>query len=449
MFRNKIFVIVSLFMGCSPQPVSLTVSTPEKSSSSVTSDGNQTKSTTGTGKKKPTASKEVDNMVPDYDQANLSAGFNKADPRAQSKADPNNAGKVFKIQRIGYYRTIFADMREEFWQGTIADTAGVFGAQSFLKYKGDPSAMRAISIYQPMLEMVTDDDYENNVKYNVIGNAVEKGVDSPSFPTAVLAITDLKAYADAIIAPDDYKMIYAHQGPDLSKMLEYCDQVSMTAQLNPEKPMPRSDQTFCDNFVNGVTDLGGTTYAGASGGTYTIDKYANPTAAKLDSFMTRRSVYVWRPIPPTGYRCLGDIATNTSEKPSSLIEIRGTSLNGSSVNRAYQGASDLTKILGGGEDAQKAAQNYTNTYDSPVVCIKETYLTAGKLREFARDEDRKVVFYTITPQDASGYGEANVFYTIAESKETGKTVDIVTQEKATTVWVLKKQILRLLKDMAR
>lgn len=346
---------------------------------------------------------DPENAVPNYRNEQVYNNFNRDIPQGEER-DPADAGKIFQISRVPYYRIMWMNLSKETWADTvhhwvnnnIANPLTEAGATAPLP--GDAYKQPdQISVFQPMPRL-RQDAIENG-GYHVVGYTVHAKLSMPSYPTAVLA-TMPGEKPDVWAEPDDYELVYSQGVPGYPEMYEEC--------LSPEAQKKIGiDTTLQEKCAGYLPEIFGN-FSNINQSSYSIDGSGMPTRWK--NWFDVITIGIWRPIPRKGYGCLGYVASN--------------------------GELDKPKV-------EMADPRYGVSYQTEqagTYCIREEYLVEGMLGSLiAKTKDGKVAFYEIRAKDPKvGYDKSNFFY--------AKAIPELPSQKDEKLWVLKKEILKELED---
>lgn len=343
-----------------------------------------------------------DHAVPSYRSEEVGRQFNQTKIE-KDKPDPLNAGKVFMISRVPYYKIIWMNLTQKNWADSAHNWAvnnisqplskGGFAGAGDIAQQPD-----RISIFQPIPELKIEAIAQGG--FRVVGYAANNKLALPSFSTAVLAATpDQKS--DIWAQPSDYQMIYNQGKPAYQELSEKC----LTQEAQMEIFVNTQLYDICSGYL---PEIFGNYLNTVNSNSYSIDGSGAPVRWK--DWFKAINVAIWRPIPPSGYSCLGYLASNDGlDKPK--IEMADPQSGPSS--RSEQAA---------------------------LYCIKSSYVVEGILgEEIGKTIDGKVAFYKIKAKDPTvGYDDANFFY--------AKAYPELAEQKDEKLWVLKKNILRVLED---
>ncbi len=360
--------------------------------------------------------------------ADLGNLFNKNNPNRLKLKPAADKDKIFLVQRIDAYRPVWLNLTKSlddslhFWKFLTGVTnvvnqlpGSTFFRESFERPAEPPTS--SLSIHQALAAQAASDDLATSVErgdsFKTLGHTLSKSLCYPSTPTAVASLyVPTQEETDALSPPKSYKKVYSQLGELSQQNYEACKRIEESSTKKPpEMPQPE-DVAACTAAREGSTAIRNATDA-AYGGT---------GVGNLDLLYSKQSLVIWEPIPQTGYRCLGQIITNTTDQPSSTADAGGIYAQNQTV---------FTR----GPDG-KLQQG--SSLDYPIYCVKESYLVEGVLVSIATNGE--VDFFNIKGKDANGYSDSNLFWAIPSSTSNEDRLKI-------KVWTLNNKFIRLLPDL--
>lgn len=426
MIKKKFFSLVlaaSMPFGCTSSTQSKIGGNSSSSGSSSAGTSSSGSTTSGSGST-TTGIKTVGGVQ----VADLGDLFNKDNPNRLKVKPAADKDKMFLVQRISAYRPVWLNLTKSlddtfhFWKfltgvsNVVNQLPGsTFFQESFQRPAEPPTS--TLSIHQPLASQAGSDDLATSIErgdsFKTLGHTLSKSLCYPSTPTAVASLyVPTQDQTDAIRPPKSYKLVYAQLGELSEQNYEACKRVQESSTHKPpEQPQPE-DLAACTASREGSYAIRNATDA-AYGGT---------GVGNLDLLYSKQSLVIWEPIPETGYHCLGQIITNTTDQPSSTADAGGSYAQGQTV-------------MSTGADG-KIQQ--TSSLDYPVYCVKESYLVEGVLVSIATNG--QVDFFNIKGKDANGYSDSNLFWSVPSSMSNADRSKI-------KVWTLNNKFVRFLPDL--
>ncbi|MBP6219150.1 MAG: hypothetical protein KA436_11240 [Oligoflexales bacterium] len=358
-----------------------------------------------------------DKPPPGFATAKIGAKFNTV-KTTSFKTPAEDKLKVFILQRIAVYRPVWLDATAASW-GVFPDASGL--GQMFPAKEVDKHEAKNISIHQPLAGAATV-NHERGDEFFGIGHALSLGIRYPECPTAVLSLYAGKK-PEALAPPKNYSRIYFKQGTNEKIYADRCMKMQKEQTIaaknkeNSSFPDP-VDQEMCAIVQAGTTlktDLDSLMYGGSE--------------AAYKKYFEKQNVAIWDPIPQPGYKCLGQIVTNTKEKPLLASDNSGEN----SVQREVS----IGTVQGSSQGA---------FYESATYCVKEEYVTDGVVIPILVDQD--IAIGIITAKDPNvGFSSAKLFAAYKKERPDMTTEETANKLREMKVWVLKKDSIKVLPDL--
>lgn len=389
-----------------------------------------------------------DATLPELKTANIDGAMNRNKAQSLVILPPEDKDRFLLVQKTKRFYPVWIDPRihSSGWKEydkTMAPVTGLDGFDSdkdgFLytpSYKpdeknvmeGPDGSIMRISIHQAMPDAVTlkPVDVAMGTQFHVVGHTVYREAKFPPYSSPVVSVYNAKD-PDAMKPPKRYVEVYRLQGLDVTDLIKRCiemqEKQAKAAGAHGSMP-PVTDTIYCGIMLQGMGAL--TSYEAALQGQSNLS---------IDYFTKKLSVYIWRPIPPEGYQCLGDVVTNTAVPPGNLSD---------TMNMASQ--------IGSAEYSQMSQTQEYATY-----CIKQAYLAEGRMFEYFHNDE--VAIYAVGPKGNDGYDAKSGFFHavnrhrpsvdkdayVIPSTETGTDSDTAVEDvyKPGKVWVLKEASVKV------
>lgn len=347
--------------------------------------------------------------APNFDSSPLDGSFNRNKYYASAYKKPaQDADKIFLIQNIDAYRPIWLNLDHNVdWGGDDAGRDGEYRWQIGTQGTKD----KQLSIHQPLSSIAGSDNLSASMErgddFKVIGHAISPNLQFPETPTAVLslyAISYQSPEGAALRAPMAYQQVYDKLGPLTEDLFAACQRLGEAAQ-NQEAP-DLADQERCNMVTAGGSNIWDYLNVQMQGSTMT-------GVGSLEDFYQKQSLVIWKPIPPPGYQCLGQMISNTPDQPSTSGDAGG-----------YYAQVRQTLV-------QDQFGNYMeqSSLDYPMYCVQEKYLVEAKLQFYAGNGG--VDLFKVVPKDEQGIGNTNLFWAFPQelSSEERSKVKVYTLNK--------------------
>ncbi len=422
MKKLKTLIIFSNFAAltfCSPTS-SQTKSAFSKTSNSIKSaDGVFSDSTTAQGNFNTSATdtttispRGVNNSrsssIPNYQSGDLGSNFNRNAPQKLNLKPTADANKVFLVQLINSYRPVWYDL------ATAGDSSAVWTLAG--------KKTTSVSVFQPIASFAGSNELavsaERGDSFKIIGHTLSPSLTFPPYPTAVLslyAISSQDPLSAAISPPMAYQKVYSRLGPMTEDLLLACKKVN---EAYKEGGSPsHTDDSKCKQVTAGGSSIYDFLNVQMGGSTTT-------GVGDLSTYYQLQTLVIWKPIPPAGYQCLGQIVTNTTDQPQTIADAAG-------IYAQYQ------QTLGVDQNGNLQAQAQ---WDYPVYCVQQKYLVEGTLHELA--SNGSVNLYSIVPKDSKGLANTNVFWALPTSTSS-------TEFNNTKVYLLNTDYVKLLPPLLK
>lgn len=420
----KSTVLLFIIVSCSPK-TQVSERTGGQNASNSLSDPNNPNS-------RVNASKTSKRSVPNFQVGDLGSGFNSSDPKKLKLKPAADANKVFLVQRVTAYRPVWLNLSKG-----LTDTSSLWSVATVLFHpydsltsginvtanrSGFPTTVPSsnFSIYQPFAAIGGHDNLSVSVErgdsFKVIGHALSNSLSMPTMGTAILSLYDIPPndpLSAAILPPASYKNVYNKIGPLPKDILVACEKMN-EAGAKGHFPDP-IDQALCEQATAGGGNISNYLNVLMGGSTTT-------GVGSHESFFAMQTLNLWMPVPPAGYQCLGLIATNTPDQPSTTADAGGI----------YAQYMQTLGIDQNGNIQQQSSLDY------PVYCVAEKFLSPGVLVPIGTNG--QVDFYLIAPKDSTGIKNQNLFWAVPSS-----TPD--TERQKIKVFVLNSAYTRELPDL--
>lgn len=423
---SKFFIIFILLFSCSPTGPGGAGS--KSSSSKKTSSASMTQNTdSGTSAADPSG------VVPKFQTGDLGNNFNKNASQKLITKPAEDKDKVFILQRINAYRPIWLNLAKN-----LSDTSGfwkwIYGISDSVESSGigfveewsresferPKVTTDKTSIYQAIPTFAGSDDMAKSAErgddFKIIGHTLSQTLNFPNYLTGVLslyAISPQDPLSAAISPPMGYKKIYYKLGPLTEDLLQAC----MNVQKASEKHrMPDAgDMQKCDMARQGSDSIFDYLNVQMGGNTMT-------GVGDLSNYFQMQTLVIWQAIPRSGYQCLGQVVTNTTDQPATSSDPGGIYAQ----NQQTFGVDENGNYV----EMSKA--------DYPIYCVQQKFLVEGKLQPITTNGS--IDFYRVTAKDDTGYPNANLFWAVPSNTSEADRKNI-------KVYVLNKKYLKVLPDL--
>ncbi len=371
--------------------------------------------------------------VPNFQSTDLGSSFNQASGKKLTLKPTEDKNKVFIVQRVRAFRSVWLNLTMD-----LTTTSNFWKFMKGFDLSGDAVQTDSISIHAPLASAGGSDNLSESTDrgdvFHVIGHAVSNSMNSPTNPTAILSLylngpqdADAQNFAEAMAAPKTYKKIFSRLGPLSDDLYSYCLNNEEINGIRSHSVVPDPAKAAkCEQVTAGGQKIFNMTDAQMGGNTYT-------GIGSMSEFYQKQTLVVWEPVPQDGYVCLGALVSNTPDVPMTASDAGG---------RYAQEQKTLVTDQNG-----DLVESYNRDY--PVYCVQQKYATEGTLVPWVsstngadtNDPNKTVYFYKIQAKDATGYGDANLFWASTDGTLASKTT--------TKVYVLKKEFIRLLPDILK